>query len=96
MSDIRAIEIPKWGMTMEEGVVDVWHVAEGQSFAKGDALCTVESSKISNDLEAPFDGFLRRIVATSGETLPVGALIAVSADPTVPDAEVDAFVASRT
>lgn len=95
MSEIRAIELPKWGMTMDEGVLDVWHVAEGADFAAGDALCTVETEKISNELEAPFAGHLRRIVGVSGETYPVGALIAVSADASVPDAEVDAFIAAR-
>jgi pyruvate dehydrogenase E2 component (dihydrolipoamide acetyltransferase) len=96
MSDITAIELPKWGMTMEDGVVEQWHLAQGQSFSAGDALCTIDSSKISNDLEAPFDGYLRRIVAAPGQNLPVGALLAVSADPSVPDSEIDAFVAART
>ena len=96
MTDIKAVELPKWGMTMEDGAVDEWHLAEGQPFSTGDALCTIDSSKISNDLEAPFDGFLRRIVARPGQTLPVGALLAVSADPSVPDADIDAFVEART
>lgn len=96
MTEIKGIELPKWGMTMEDGVVETWHVTEGQSFSTGDALCTIDSSKISNDLEAPFDGTLRRIVAAPGQNLPVGALLAVSADPSVSDADVDAFVAART
>jgi len=95
MSEIKAIELPKWGMTMDEGVLDVWHVAEGEDFPAGAALCTVETEKISNELDAPFAGHLRRIVGVSGETYPVGALIAVSADASVPDEEIDAFVASR-
>jgi len=96
MSEIHPIEVPKWGMTMEEGTIGEWQVAEGEAFSKGAPLCTIESSKISNELEAPFDGFLRRIVAGIGDTLPVGALIAVSADPSVPDSEVDAFIAAHT
>lgn len=96
MSEIKAIELPKWGMTMEDGVVDQWHVAEGQPFTTGDALCTIDSSKISNDLDAQFDGVLRRIVAAPGQNLPVGALLAVSADPSVTDADIDAFVAARS
>ncbi len=95
MAEIRAIEIPKWGLTMEEGMLGSWHVAEGTSFTKGQALCTIESSKIANELEAPFDGFLRRQLAQPGDTYPVGALIAVSAEPAIPDAEVDAFIAAR-
>lgn len=96
MSTIRAIEIPKWGMTMSEGTVDEWHLAEGDSFAEGDLLVAIESTKVMNDLAAGFDGVLRRIVAHTGDVLPVGALIGVSADPSVPEAEIDAFIAERS
>ncbi|MDN6658645.1 MAG: hypothetical protein L0L18_06445, partial [Acidipropionibacterium jensenii] len=96
MSTIRAIEIPKWGMTMDEGTVDEWHLDEGDSFAEGDLLVAIESTKVMNDLAAGFDGVLRRIVAHTGVVLPVGALIGVSADPSVPDAEIDAFIAERS
>jgi pyruvate dehydrogenase E2 component (dihydrolipoamide acetyltransferase) len=95
MSDIKAITMPKFGMTMEEGTVDSWVIAEGDSFSAGDPLVTIESSKLSNDLEAPFDGTLRRIVAQAGEELPVGALIGVAADPSVPDSEIDQFVSEH-
>lgn len=95
MSTIRAIEIPKWGMTMEEGTIDEWYLAEGDGFSSGDLLCSIESTKVVNDLAASFDGVLRRIVAHSGAVLPVGSLIAVSAAASVPDEEIDAFIAER-
>ncbi|TDD89213.1 diaminohydroxyphosphoribosylaminopyrimidine deaminase [Saccharopolyspora karakumensis] len=95
MSEINAIEVPKWGLSMEEGTVTVWRVSEGTSFRKGDLLCEVETSKITNELEAPFDGLLRRIVAQPGETLPVGGVLAVSAAETVSDAEIEEFLSSR-
>lgn len=93
MSEIAVIEIPKWGLSMEEGTVTDWLVGEGTSFTKGDLLCEIETSKITNQLEAPFDGVLRRIIAQVGATLPVNAPIAVSADASVSDEEIDAFVA---
>ena len=96
MTTIRAIEIPKWGMTMAEGTVDEWHLAEGDSFAEGDLLVAIESTKVMNDLAAGFDGVLRRIIAHTGDVLPVGALIGVSADPSVSDDEIDAFIAERS
>jgi pyruvate dehydrogenase E2 component (dihydrolipoamide acetyltransferase) len=45
-------------------------------------------------VEAPSGGILRRIVASAGATLPVGALLAVVAPEAVPEAEIDAFVAA--
>lgn len=96
MSIIRLIEVPKWGLTMEEGTLSSWLVKEGQAFKKSDELCEIETSKIANALEASFDGVLRRIVAHPGETLPVGALLAVAAPLDVPNHEIDAFLASRS
>lgn len=93
MSDLAVIEIPKWGLSMEEGTLVEWLVTEGTSFDKGDLLCEIETSKITNQLEAPFGGLLRRILAKPGETLPVSAPIAICAPTSVSDAEVDRLAA---
>lgn len=94
MSDIRPIEVPKWGLTMEEGTLSTWLVQEGQTFSKGDELCEIETSKIANALEAPFDGVLRRILVEPGITLPVGALLAIAAPASVSDEQIDAYLAT--
>lgn len=95
MADIKAIDIPKWGLSMEEGLVNAWLIGEGESFTKGQLICEIETSKITNELEAPFDGVLRKIVGTPGQTLPVGAVIGVSADASTTDAEIEQFLAAR-
>lgn len=94
MSDIRTLEMPKWGLSMEEGVLARWAIQEGDRFAKGQEICEIETSKIVNVLEAPFAGTLRRIIARVGDTLPVGAVLALVADSSVSEAELDAFAAS--
>ncbi|MFC9556752.1 2-oxo acid dehydrogenase subunit E2 [Rhodococcus sp. NPDC056960] len=93
MSDIKLIEVPKWGLSMDEGTVTAWLIDEGTPFTKGDLICEIETSKITNELEAPFDGALRRILALPGATLPVGAVLAVSAGAAVSDAEIEEFLA---
>ncbi|MEV5536201.1 2-oxo acid dehydrogenase subunit E2 [Saccharopolyspora shandongensis] len=95
MSDINVIEVPKWGLSMEEGTITKWLVDEGAGFRKGDPICEVETSKITNEMEAPFDGVLRRVLAKPGETLPVGAAMAVSADAGVPDSAIEEFLAAN-
>ncbi len=89
---IYPITMPKWGIEMQQGTIAQWHVAPGQQLHKGDALLDVETEKIVNSVEAPIDGVLRKILAGQGAVENVGALIAVFAETSVTDEEVDAFV----
>src|SRR5690606_31962248 len=76
-----------------EGTVAVWSTEIGSAVAAGDEILDIETSKITNAMEAPAAGVLRRRVAAEGETLPVGALIGIIAAASVPDEAIDAFVA---
>jgi pyruvate dehydrogenase E2 component (dihydrolipoamide acetyltransferase) len=95
MSDaIRPIVMPKWGLAMQEGMVAKWLVEEGAEIKAGDEILDIETSKIANVFESPVAGPLRRVVVGEGETVPVGALLGVVADASIPDAELDAYVTS--
>ncbi len=93
-TNITPLVMPKWGLEMRQGTISGWLVAEGTRIAVGTPVVDVETDKISNAVEAPDPGLLRRKVAKDGEVLPVKALLAVLAEPEVSDAEIDAYIAA--
>lgn len=92
MSDIIAITMPRWGLTMEEGTVVEWMAQPGDIITKGAEIVEIETTKLAGPVESPASGTLRRTIAEIGQELPCGSLLGVLADPSVPDAEIDAFV----
>lgn len=94
MSSIEAVTVPKWGMTMTEGKITQWMVGEGGHVARGQEILEIETTKVTNVVEAAATGTLRRIVLGEGTTAPVGALAGVIADEAATPEEIDAFIAS--
>lgn len=93
MSDaLKAIVMPKWGLAMLEGVLTKWHIEEGAEIKPGLEICDIETSKITNAMEATVDGLVLRRVAAEGSTLPVGGLLAVVGGSPASDGDVEAFI----
>jgi len=46
---IRALTIPKLGMTMKEGKVARWLVSEGAAVKAGDPVVDIETEKITSE-----------------------------------------------
>jgi pyruvate dehydrogenase E2 component (dihydrolipoamide acetyltransferase) len=90
------VKMPKWGLTMTAGTVTDWFRGEGEEVSAGDPLLTVETEKAVNDVEAPADGVLRKIVAAAGSEVPVSGPVAVivTADEVLTDEELTALIES--
>lgn len=89
---VTAITMPKWGMTESDGKLVQWLVEEGAAVEAMDELVEMETTKITGAIEAPESGIVRRLVASPGDVVPIGGLLAVMAAEEVPQAEIDAFV----
>ncbi len=71
-----AVEVllPKLGLTMEEGTVDEWLVADGDVITVGTPLLRLATDKVDVDVEAEAEGLFHRAVP-AGTTLPPGSLL---------------------
>ena len=94
MSGIYPVTVPKWGIEMQEGTLVAWRLQPGDTVAKGAELADIETEKIVNTLESPAAGVLRRQIAAQGDTLAVGALVAVLSDGDESDEDIESFIAS--
>jgi pyruvate dehydrogenase E2 component (dihydrolipoamide acetyltransferase) len=74
------IVMPRLSDSMEEGVVLKWLKGVGDEVAVGDELVEIETDKANMAYESDVAGTLTEIIAGEGETLPIGAPIAVVGD----------------
>ncbi len=75
------VVMPKLSDTMEEGKILRWLRKEGDKVETGQALAEVETDKATVEMEAYTNGVIRKLVASPGETIKIGALIAVIGRP---------------
>jgi len=72
----HALLMPKFGLTMTEGLLAEWRVQAGQAFAQGDVLCVVETDKVANEVTANAPGILHTIHIPAGTMADVGTTLA--------------------
>ena len=75
------IEMPRYGANMDEGTIATWFVEEGESVTKGQAIAEIAIEKLSNELLAPEDGVILKLVGAEGESYECGAPIAYIGQP---------------
>ena len=76
MSDLE-FRLPKLGMSILEGTISQWLVAEGSVVVEGQPLVVLEMDKAVTDLPSPIAGTIVRVAAAVGVTVDVGTLLAV-------------------
>jgi pyruvate/2-oxoglutarate dehydrogenase complex dihydrolipoamide acyltransferase (E2) component len=74
-----AVEVvmPQMGESVVEGTITGWLVKEGDQVAEDQPLVAISTDKVDTEIPSPAAGIIGRIVAKEGETLPIGALLAV-------------------
>jgi pyruvate dehydrogenase E2 component (dihydrolipoamide acetyltransferase) len=69
--------MPQLGETVAEGKISKWFVKAGDAVKPGDNLFEIETDKVSMEVPAISAGVLSAINVAAGQTVPVGAVVAV-------------------
>jgi 2-oxoglutarate dehydrogenase E2 component (dihydrolipoamide succinyltransferase) len=69
------LKVPAAGESITSANVAKWRKNDGDQVVKGEVLVTLETDKVSNELEAPVSGRLQ-IITPEGEEVSIGAVIA--------------------
>jgi pyruvate dehydrogenase E2 component (dihydrolipoamide acetyltransferase) len=75
---VMAVDLimPKLGLTMEEGTIVRWLVAEGDQVEKGQPVLEIETDKVVVEVEATASGVIGPLLVGDGQTVPVTTLLA--------------------
>ncbi len=74
------VTLPQLGETVTEGTITRWFKKVGDSVAADEPLFEVSTDKVDTEVPSPVAGVLTEIRVPEGETVPVGAVIAVVGD----------------
>ena len=69
------VKIPPFGESITTANVSRWHFEDGAQVRKGDALVSLETDKVSQELDAEHDGVLK-ILVQEDEEVEIGSIIA--------------------
>ena len=69
------IRVPTLGESVSEATIGKWYKKPGDVVKADEALCELETDKVTLEVNAPAAGILAEIVAKDGETVGVGALL---------------------
>ncbi|MDT5294986.1 MAG: hypothetical protein QOJ76_1866 [Acidobacteriota bacterium] len=75
------VVMPKLSPTMEEGQLSRWLKKEGDKVGVGEPLAEIDTDKATMEAQALATGVLRKILVGAGETVPLGTVIAIIAEP---------------
>ncbi len=74
------VTLPQLGETVTEGTITRWFKKVGDTIAADEALFEVSTDKVDTEVPSPVSGVVLEIRAAEGDTVPVGAVLAVVGD----------------
>lgn len=72
----HVVILPKIDEAMAEGTIIEWMKQEGEKVEKGTGLFTLETEKVTWEVESPAAGVLSKHLAKAGDVVAVGVVVA--------------------
>ena len=69
------VKVPAAGESITSATIGKWHKQDGESVRKGEVIATLDTDKVSQEVEAEADGILRH-EAAEGDDVTIGSVIA--------------------
>jgi pyruvate dehydrogenase E2 component (dihydrolipoamide acetyltransferase) len=73
------VVMPQMGVSVSEGTITKWLKQEGEQVEADEALLEISTDKVDTEVPSPGAGVLQQILVQEGETVEVGAKLAVIA-----------------
>ena len=81
------VVMPQMGVSVSEGTITKWLKQEGEAIEADEPLLEISTDKVDTEVPSPGTGVLQQILVPEGETVEVGAKLAVIAPEGAPAAE---------
>ena len=89
------VVLPQLGETVTEGTIIRWIKQIGDEVARDEPLFEISTDKVDSEVPSPAAGVLTQVVVPEGETVEVGALLAIISDGPVGEGETSEPVAAE-
>ena len=74
---MAVVTMPQMGESVVEGTLERWLVREGERVDRDQNLCEITTDKVDTEIPAPEAGVVSQLLVAEGETIEVGAKLAV-------------------
>ena len=71
------VKVPQLGESVTEAIVASWMKKPGDAVAVDEAICELETDKVTLEVNSPVAGAMGEIIAEEGAEVEVGALLAM-------------------
>ncbi len=73
----KEIKLPQFNDKIDESLVTLWYVEEGDQVQEGDSLVEVQTEKATDEIKEPISGTVKEILKKRGDVVKVEETLGV-------------------